>query len=210
MTNGTRRDFDKAAAGWDDNPRRRQLAAAVSAAISADVPLQPGMQALEYGCGTGLCGLQLAGEIGHLTAVDSSAGMLAELAKKVASLGLGNVTPRVVAPEDRELTAESYDLVFSCMVLHHVVDIRTLLQDIATALKPGGFVALADLECEDGTFHDDPTGVAHHGFVPDDLIAILQQAGFIDLSARTVHTIRKERDDSAKLYPIFLVVGRKG
>ena len=49
MSEGVRRDFDKVAAGWDEKPQRRLLAAAVAAGIAADVHLHREMQALEYG-----------------------------------------------------------------------------------------------------------------------------------------------------------------
>ena len=65
MSRGVHRDFDKVAASWDEKPQRRLLASAVSAGIAADVPLPREMQVLEYGCGTGLCGLQLASEVGQ-------------------------------------------------------------------------------------------------------------------------------------------------
>jgi len=75
------RDFDQAAAAWDEKPQRRLLAAAVAAGIAAAIPLHRGMRALEYGCGTGLVGLHLAEQIGQLTAADASPGMLLELKK---------------------------------------------------------------------------------------------------------------------------------
>lgn len=121
------RDFDKVASGWDEKPQRRLLAAAVAAGIAADVHLHREMQVLEYGCGTGLCGLQLASAVGKLTAVDTSAGMLQELRKKVQSLDLGNVTPILISPDRWTLPAAAFDLVFSSMVLHHIEAIQTLL-----------------------------------------------------------------------------------
>jgi ubiquinone/menaquinone biosynthesis C-methylase UbiE len=209
MSEGVRRDFDKVAAGWDEKPQRRLLAAAVAAGIAADIHLHREMQVLEYGCGTGLCGLQLASEVGHLTAVDTSAGMLEELRKKVRSLDLGNVTPLLISPDRWTQPAAAFDLVFSSMVLHHIETIQTLLKHFQKSLKPGGSLALADLEKEDGTFHDDPTGVAHHGFDPQALIAVLKQLGFAALNARTVHMIRKQHSDDERAYPVFLITGQK-
>ena len=203
------RDFDKVAASWDEKPQRRLLAAAIATGIAADIPLDPGMRALEFGCGTGLVGLQLAGAVGELTAADTSAGMLEELRKKSRSLGLENVTPLLV-PEDRwDLPPAGFDLVFSSMVLHHIADTEALFRHFQQVLKPGGFLALADLEQEDGTFHEDPTGIAHHGFDPQVLVSLLARLGFADLRARTVHTIRKPRGDAESTYPAFLITGRK-
>jgi ubiquinone/menaquinone biosynthesis C-methylase UbiE len=209
MREKERRDFDKVAANWDEKPQRRLLAAAVAAGIAEDVPLHNGMHALEYGCGTGLVGLQLAAAVGELTAVDTSAGMLEELRKKSQSLGLENVTPLLIPADRWTLPPARFDLVFSSMVLHHIADTDALFRNFQQVLKPGGFIALADLEQEDGSFHDDPTGIAHHGFDPQALLSLLARLGFTDLRTRTVHTIRKPRGDDEATYPAFLITGRK-
>ena len=209
MSEGNRRDFDKAAATWDEKPQRRLLAEAVAVGIAESIRLNSELQVLEYGCGTGLCGLQLAPGVGRLTAVDTSAGMLEELHKKCRELGLGNVRPVLIAPDSWPLPAAAYDLVFSSMVLHHVAATLVLLQNFQRTLKPGGFLALADLQQEDGTFHDDATGVAHHGFDPQALISTLEQLGFISLQSRTVHTILKQQHGEEHSYPVFLITGQK-
>ncbi len=209
MCKESRHDFDKAAATWDEKPQRRLLAEAVTSAIAESVNLHRALQVLEYGCGTGLCGLQLASEVGQLTAVDTSAGMLDELRKKSRDLGLGNVTPILISPDSWPLPAAAFDLVFSSMVLHHVAATHALLQNFQQALKPGGFLAIADLEMEDGTFHDDPAGVAHHGFDPQALINKLERLGFKALRTRTVHTISKQHGGEERRYPVFLITGQK-
>jgi ubiquinone/menaquinone biosynthesis C-methylase UbiE len=203
------RDFDQAAATWDEKPQRRRLAAAVATGIAAAIPLHRDMRALEYGCGTGLVGLQLASQLGQLTAADASPGMLLELQKKCRVLGLDNVTQLQVAPDCWLLAEAAYDLLFASMVLHHVADTGALLRHFRGALAPGGYLALADLAEEDGSFHDNPHGIAHHGFDRHSLIACLQQLGFCDLRDTTVHTIDKERGDGMRAYPVFLITGKK-
>ena len=209
MSEEPRRDFDKAAASWDDKPQRRLIADAVTAGIAVMIPLHHELHVLEYGCGTGLCGLQLAPHVGHLTAADTSSGMLEELKRKSQTLGLNNVTPVLISPDHWTLPAEAFDLAFSSMVLHHIGETQPLLKNFYRSLQPGGFLALADLEKEDGTFHDDPTGVAHFGFKPQELLTVLKDLGFIDLKAQTVYTTRKERENNTYNYPVFLITGRK-
>ena len=209
MSEGTPREFDKVAASWDENPRRRLLAAAVADGIAANIPMHSDLQVLEFGCGTRLCGLQLASEVGQLSAADTSAAMLEELRRKSQSLGLENVTPVLISPNDWTLPDAAFDLVFSSMVLHHIVATQPLLQHFHQALKPGGYLALADLEKEDGTFHDEPTGIAHHGFAPQVLMTTLEQLGFTALSSRTVYTVHKQCGDDKHAYPVFLITGQK-
>ena len=74
-------DFDERAATWDDDPVKKERAAAVAAGIRAMVALSPDMRALEYGCGTGLLSFELRHELGSITLADRSEGMLAVLSE---------------------------------------------------------------------------------------------------------------------------------
>ena len=72
--------------------------------------------------------------------------------------------------------------------------------------ETGGFVALADLDSEDGSFHPPGTeGVYHHGFDRDALTGLLEAAGFEDVKFQTAVEVPKEGSS----YPIFLVVASK-
>jgi len=50
MQDPGKRDFDAAAAGWDEEPRRVMLAQEVVAAVCRELPLAREMEALDYGC----------------------------------------------------------------------------------------------------------------------------------------------------------------
>jgi len=56
---------------------------------------------------------------------------------------------------------EQFDLLFSSMLLHHIPDTLAFFQRCHPWLKPKGYLAVADLDREDGSFHQDHTGVAH-------------------------------------------------
>ncbi len=75
-------------------------------------------------------------------------------------------------------------------------------------LEPGGFIAIADLEKEDGTFHDDSAGVHHNGFDRDGLCRKMMAAGFPFVRMETVHRVWKTRDTGIVEYPVFYAVGR--
>lgn len=68
-TSRPKRDFDAAAARWDANPMRVQLATATYRAIAAAVPLTPTMRALDFGCGTGLLTFLLHPHVANLMLV---------------------------------------------------------------------------------------------------------------------------------------------
>jgi ubiquinone/menaquinone biosynthesis C-methylase UbiE len=211
MQTHDKRDFDAKAATWDEEPRRVLLAREVTAAILQEVPLSRHMTALDYGCGSGLVTLGIQPHVGRIVGADSSQGMLDVLARKVQEQGIANVSTRLIDLVAQDSLDSGFDLIVSSMTMHHVCDVATLISDFARALNPGGWLALADLETEDGSFHDDQTGVYHHGFDRDFMHELLTGSGCSDVrvvSAATVH--KKSPDGGERSYPVFLAVGRKG
>ena len=205
-----RQRFDAIATGWDSSPDRRALAAGVAAAITAAVQLQAHWQALEYGCGTGLVGAALAPFVAQLLACDVSPGMLAVLAEKARAAGLDHLQTRVLDLTREPPPAARFDLIFSSMTLHHIPDVAALLRVMHGMLKPDGWLALADLDAEAGSFHrPDVPGVMHHGFEREALQAELRNAGFRAVRARTAHTVtRTAADGIERQYPVFLITAR--
>ncbi|MDH5297486.1 MAG: class I SAM-dependent methyltransferase [Desulfobulbaceae bacterium] len=202
--------FDQAAATWD-TPLRAELAKGVAGTILHRLPLTAAMAAMEFGCGTGLVTALLAPHLGRMVATDSSSGMLTALDEKITGLGLANVTTRCLDLTSEPLPDERFQLIVSSMTLHHIADLPPLLRTLHGLLTTGGHIALADLDCEDGTFHSDHTGVAHLGLDRHELVAMAQEAGFSELAVTTAHTIHKEGNDGREHdYPIFLLTGRRG
>ena len=197
--------FDARAQTWDDDPRRRKLAESVFAALERAVPLRADMAALDYGAGTGLLTLALAARVRRVLAVDSSAGMLAVLAQKARAGGAPVETLHADFAQD-PLPAGPFDLVASAMTLHHVADVDLLFRKCFALLAPGGRIALADLDVEDGSFHGaNAAGVHHLGFDRAALARQLAAAGFADV--RFADAARNEKNGRA--YTVFLAVGRR-
>ena len=211
MTTQDKRDFDAKAATWDEEPRRVQLAREVTAAICREIPFSSRMAALDYGCGSGLVTLGIQPHVGQITGVDSSQGMLDVLARKVREQQLRNVATRLIDLASQGTLEGNFDLIVSSMTMHHVSNVTALISVFVRALKPGGWLALADLELEDGSFHDDATGVFHHGFERSFMQRIFTDNGCSDIRVVTAATVRKTSpDEGERLYPVFLAVGRKG
>jgi 2-polyprenyl-3-methyl-5-hydroxy-6-metoxy-1,4-benzoquinol methylase len=198
--------FDERAATWDDDPGHRDRARAVAAAIRDQVHLTPSTRVIEYGAGTGLLAEELASDVGPVTVTDPSAGMREVIAAKVAA---GVLPGAVVSDLDLERDAVPdgrYDLVVTVMALHHVTDVRPVLAGFAALLEPGGVVAIADLDAEDGSFHSDHTDFhGHDGFDRDELTRQLTEAGFDAIGF--VDATEIERD--GRTYGVFLATARR-
>lgn len=200
----TKRDFDSAANSWDEEPRRVKLAVEIAAAIKTRINLSSRWDALDFGCGTGLVTLELAPLLRSMTGVDSSCGMLDKLAEKISSSGIRNVQTQLRDLAAGKMPAGIFHLITSAMTLHHIKDPVKLLSSLTSHIHPGGWIALADLAAEDGSFHDDPTGIFHHGFSQQDLVTLLESSGYSHILVAQVATIIK----GDRTYPVLLAVAQ--
>lgn len=104
---------------------------------------------LELGCGTGNFSLALAARYpsAELTVVDAAQEMIEVTRQRLsaANSALGARTRFLAARfEDLVLDADTYDVVTSCISLHHVQDKAAVFGAIARTLKPGGRFCFAD------------------------------------------------------------------
>ncbi len=206
--------FNREALLWDENPRRRSLALAVAKAIIASVNPAKTMRAMEFGCGTGLVTLEIAPLVRSVSAIDTSSEMLAVLSQKIQSSQRANIETTCVdlsqSPDFMTQHAKRFDLIYSSMTLHHVDDTAGFLNKISNLLSPGGLIALADLDHEDGSFHDDPLEKVHHGFDRTVLAIQLKAAGLENILFETIYTLEKVNSSGVSAsYPVFLVTATR-
>lgn len=195
--------FRGKAADWDQRPVPAQISEGVSRAMLAAVPFSPDDAVMDFGAGTGLLAGKIAPRVRSVLAVDVSPAMLEQLAKKPELQGKVEVFCQdlTAAPLGRTV-----DRVVSAMAMHHVEDTAALLRALYAHLRPGGTVALADLDREDGDFHPPGTeGVFHAGFDRESLVEKMRDAGFVD--ARVVTAC--EVDKGEKRYPVFLATATR-
>lgn len=209
--NVEKRDFDSAAASWDEHPGRVKVAADVARAVVREVALTSDMAVMDFGCGTGLVSIALQPFVRSVTGVDSSAGMLGVFEAKIARLGLGNVRTQYCDLARGDTLSGRYDLVLSAMTLHHVKEIEPLFDQFARITAPGGCLCIADLDPDDGQFHDDDTGVFHFGFERAVLREVFAKAGFEHVEATdAAEAVKPGRDGEVRRFSVFLMTGTKG
>lgn len=195
--------FNQAAAEWDKGDMRQNIAQGVFETIASRIALLPHMEILDFGAGTGLLSFKIAPQVRTVVGVDLSEKMLEQMAAK-------NTPALNVRPLCRDIMAEPlserFDGIVSSMAMHHVEDTKKLFETFYLHLKRDGFVAIADLEAEDGTFHSHGNeGVHHFGFERDTLRQTIQAAGFKNVRFNVAYVVEKEDGT----YPIFLVTATK-
>lgn len=202
-------NFDERAKDWDSDPKKVERARAVADAIRKSIPLSNEMNALEYGCGTGLLSFALQSDLGQITLADTSQGMLDVLKEKIVASGATNMHPLRLDLATDPLPAERYHLTYSLMTLHHIPDTKVVINKFHALLEPNGFLLVADLDKEDGSFHTDGTTDVHKGFARNELQKQVESAGFGNVTFSTVYEIKKKINGEEKTFPVFLMSARK-
>lgn len=203
-------NFDERAREWDSDPKKVERAQAVADAIRKAIPLTKSMNALEYGCGTGLVSFALQADLGCITLADASQGMLDVLTEKIARAGVTNMRPVRLDLSVDPIPAERYHLTYSLLTLHHIADTKNILTQFHALLEPNGYLLVADLDQEDGSFHTDGSTDVHLGFERAALQKLAEDIGFGNVMFSTAYEIKKKvNSGEEKVFPIFLMTAQK-
>lgn len=201
-------DFDAKARDWDKNQRYIDRSEAVAKAIKQTIPLQKNMKVLEYGSGTALLSFALKDQFAEITLMDNSREMTAVTEEKIAAQHIQNMKPLFYDMEQQDYSGK-FDMIYNQMVMHHVQDVDAMLAKFYLLLNTGGFLAIADLYSEDGTFHSAGFN-GHKGFDVENLAGIMKAIGYKDIQDKKCYTIEKIDDEGNKTeFPIFLLTASK-
>lgn len=201
-------DFDLKARSWDSNPMHVARSQAFAQHIKDMIPLNRKMTALEFGAGTGSTSIFLSGFLRQITMMDSSAGMVAVINEKLETLKSPNLKALQFDLEHDDYIDELFDLVFMQMVLHHIIDTEKVTRKFSDLLKPGGYLAIADVYTEDGSFHGEGFK-GHNGFDPDELARTLAQTNFEEISHKKFFTIEKMIAGENKKFDLFILTAKR-
>lgn len=204
--------FDIQAKEWDNDPLKTERAITIAKEMVDFIEPNKTMNAFEFGCGTGLLSYQLKDLFGTITLADTSEGMIKVLQEKIANENIKNFEPLLAdLLEDGFVVKENeYDVIYTLMTLHHILDIDKISKIFNVMLKKGGYLCIADLVKEDGSFHTHvPDFIGHNGFDRVALSAILLKNGFEIAYNKIPLEIEKEFGNKIKKYPLFLMICKK-
>ncbi|MTK53808.1 class I SAM-dependent methyltransferase [Paludibacter sp.] len=202
-------NFDLAAAGWDGNSIHWERSQAIANDIKTILPIDNDWRVLEYGAGTGILSFMLKDDVKEIVMLDSSEEMVKVMQQKVADSNASNLHPTLFNMEKDDFAGEKVDLIATQMVLHHVAKIEPLLDKFYALLNPGGYIAIADLYTEDGSFHGKGFD-GHNGFDPKEMGEMLVAAGFKNPQYKTCFVMSKPVESGEiKAFPVFFLTAQK-
>ena len=202
--------FDEKAKEWDNDPKKIERSTVFAKEINKFIQPNKKLNALEFGCGTGLLSFKLKDFFKTITLVDNSEGMINVLKEKIDKEGIKNFIPLQIDLFDKNIQFTKTDVIYTLMTLHHMPDISNTLKAFHSILEPNGFLCIADLVKEDGSFHSHHEGFdGHNGFDKDELSGILLKNGFKLSYYKECFEIEKMVDEKINKYPLFLMICKK-
>lgn len=191
--------FAHKADSYEKNKSHVDNVASIANAIISSVTLKASMHLMDFGSGTGLLLERIAPYVRKITAVDVSSSMNEQLIAKQKKLAC-DLKILEIDLETSDID-QSFDGIVSSMTLHHVKNIEAIFKKFHALLKDDGFIALSDLDSEDGSFHTEDTGVFHFGFSREDLVRIAKASGFKNVAVTNASVVHKPQGD----FPVFLL-----
>jgi len=191
------------------------LTDAMVTSASVEVPrlvallaLKPGMTVADVGAGFGAWTVTFGkwtGASGRVFATDLGEKQLAFLREYTKKEGLTNVTIVAGAERSTNLPANCCDAILIRDAYHHLTQPQDILKSMATALKPGGRLAVIDFPPRPNT--EVPAGVPAnrrgHGVPTEVVIEEAKAAGFAMLTVNPQWSAQNQPND------LFLVIFRK-
>ncbi|MCK9212701.1 MAG: class I SAM-dependent methyltransferase [Ignavibacteriaceae bacterium] len=195
--------FQQKSKDYEKDKNRVDNVENIANAIKQNIEFNKSMHIIDFGSGTGLLLEKIAPLVGKITAIDVSKSMNIELASKSEYLGCELEILEMDLSESK--LEKKFDGIISSMTMHHIKDITTMFLNFYEMLNENGFISIADLDLEDGSFHTEDTGVFHFGFERKEFLNFAKAAGFKNLKIMSASVAQKPQGE----YPIFLLIGHK-
>lgn len=135
--NASAKFWNKVADGYAKQPIADEAAYQKKLQVTQEY-LQPSMNVLEFGCGTGSTALVHAPYVHHIRAIDFSANMIAIAQEKAAAQNIQNVTFEQASIDELNVPDQTYDAVLGLNVLHLLANKEAAIAKVYDLLQPGG------------------------------------------------------------------------
>lgn len=167
-----------------DTPERIQIAKVSSDAIHEYLVDTKGKNAIDFGCGTGLVGMNLLNNFSSILFLDTSQNMISQIKQKVSDLNIRNAGTVCFDFEKESLSDLHADYIFMAQVLLHINDVELVLSRLYEVLNVGGHLLIVDFNKNEKIVSD----MVHNGFDQIELTNIMTKIGYKNVQSKTFYT----------------------
>lgn len=170
-----------------DTPERIHIAKVSADAIRGYLVDTKNKDAIDFGCGTGLVGMNLLNDFRSIMFLDTSQNMIHQIERKIHDLKLQNAETLCFDFEQDNLTDLRTDYIFMVQVLLHINDYEPVLSKLYDVLNPGGHLMIIDFNKNEEIVSD----LVHNGFEQAVLSDAMFRIGYRNIESRTFYTESK-------------------
>lgn len=167
-----------------DTSERIHIAKVASDAIREYLVDANNKKAIDFGCGTGLVGMNLLNEFNSLLFLDTAQNMINQIKQKISNSNIQNAATLCFDFEKDSLSDLHVDYIFMVQVLLHINDVKLVLSRLNDVLNVGGHLLIVDFNKNEEIVTD----MVHNGFDQVKLTDIMAKIGFRDIQSKTFYS----------------------
>lgn len=166
-----------------DTSERIQIAKVASDAIREYVGDATSKNAIDFGCGTGLVGMNLLNDFHSMLFLDTSQNMITQIKQKISGFGIQNADTLCFDFEQEGLADLRADYIFMAQVLLHIQDVEFVLSRLFDVLNDGGHLLIVDFNKNEKVVSD----IVHNGFDQAKLADRMTKIGYKKIRSKTFY-----------------------
>lgn len=170
-----------------DTSERIQIAKVSSNAICEYLADTKSKNAIDFGCGTGLVGMNLVNDFYSMLFLDTSQNMINQINQKISGSNIQNAATLCFDFEKESLLDLHADYIIMAQVLLHINDVELVLSRLYEVLNESGHLLIVDFDKNENIVSD----MVHNGFDQMALTDIMTKIGYRNIQSKTFYTGRK-------------------
>lgn len=170
-----------------DTDERIQIARVSAEAIREYLDDADNKSAIDFGCGTGLVGMQLLNDFNSMLFIDTSQNMINQLKQKFSEFNVRNTDTLCFDLEKESRSDLHADYIFMAQVLLHINDVESVLSKLYDVLNARGHLLIVDFNKNEEVVSD----MVHNGFEQDKLIELMTRMGYREIQSKTFYSGNK-------------------
>ncbi len=175
--------FEMMANTYDTN-ERFHIAKVAADAIREYLVDTKNRLAIDFGCGTGLVGMNLLKEFKSVLFLDSSQNMIHQINQKIIDFNLQNAETMCFDIETEGNLDLRVDYIFMAQVLLHIKDVDLILSRLYNVLNENGHLIIVDFDKNEAISND----MVQNGFEQKKLTEHMKQFGYRDIRSKTFYS----------------------